>query len=61
VRLYTITGADWSKRYPLIAEAAASNRLHEIQIQGGVTYPCHRQQAASGGSTITCRKSTLGA
>jgi len=43
VRLYTITGADWSKRYPLIAEAAASNRLHEIQIQGGVTYPCHRQ------------------
>jgi bifunctional non-homologous end joining protein LigD len=23
VRLYTITGADWSKRYPLIVEAAA--------------------------------------
>jgi ATP-dependent DNA ligase len=23
VRLYTINGADWSKRYPLIAEAAA--------------------------------------
>jgi bifunctional non-homologous end joining protein LigD len=23
VRLYTITGSDWSKRYPLITEAAA--------------------------------------
>jgi hypothetical protein len=23
VRLYTITGADWSKRYPLIVVAAA--------------------------------------
>jgi bifunctional non-homologous end joining protein LigD len=23
VRLYTINGAEWSKRYPLIAEAAA--------------------------------------
>jgi ATP-dependent DNA ligase len=23
VRLYTINGADWSKRYPLIVEAAA--------------------------------------
>jgi hypothetical protein len=23
VRLYTITGADWSKRYPLIVESAA--------------------------------------
>jgi hypothetical protein len=33
VRLYTMTGADWSKRYPLIVEAAASgNASHRWYI-----------------------------
>src|SRR5262249_43764312 len=27
-------------------KSAAINRLREIQLQGGVTYFCHRQQAA---------------
>jgi ATP-dependent DNA ligase len=31
VRLYTITGADWSKRYPLIVEAA-------VRIGGSVPF-----------------------
>jgi ATP-dependent DNA ligase len=30
VRVYTITGADWSKRYPLIVEAAAKISGHAI-------------------------------
>jgi ATP-dependent DNA ligase len=40
VRLYTINGADWSKRYPLITEAAARirhcahRRLIIVQFQG---------------------------
>src|SRR5262245_23854363 len=34
VRLYTINGADWSKRYPLIIEAAVKingNAMYEIK------------------------------
>jgi ATP-dependent DNA ligase len=35
VRLYTITGADWSKRYPRIVEAAAkitSNAILDAEV-----------------------------
>jgi hypothetical protein len=35
VRLYTITGADWSKRYPLIVKAAAkisSNAILDAEV-----------------------------
>src|SRR2546430_1251403 len=34
VRLYTRRGFDWSKRFPLIVEAAARLRVHSAMIDG---------------------------
>ena len=37
VRLYTMNGADWSKRYPLIIDAGrATRRFRDLRCRGGL-------------------------